>query len=93
MMFCRNVFDDPRFAELLFRYKARNWPEVLRLVRILDKRKALHPALSTRLRELAYEALLGEAADLLYHLQVLLRARGRSLEDTVAVLRERHKAG
>jgi HemY protein len=40
--------------------QARNWPEVLRLVRILDKRKALHPALSSRLRELAYEALLGE---------------------------------
>ncbi len=38
--------------------QARNWPEVLRLVRILDKRKALHPALSSRLRELAYEALL-----------------------------------
>src|SRR5450830_1433869 len=40
--------------------QARNWPEVLRLVRVLDKRKALHPALSTRLRELAYEALLSE---------------------------------
>lgn len=40
--------------------QARNWPEVLRLVRILDKRRALHPALSSRLRELAYEALLGE---------------------------------
>ncbi|MGH8855588.1 MAG: heme biosynthesis protein HemY [Telluria sp.] len=40
--------------------QARNWPEVLRLVRILDKRKALHPALSTRLREMAYESLLGE---------------------------------
>jgi HemY protein len=40
--------------------QARNWPEVLRLVRILDKRKALHPALSNRLRELSYEALLGE---------------------------------
>jgi HemY protein len=38
--------------------QARNWPEVLRLVRILDKRKALHPALSSRLRELAYESLL-----------------------------------
>ncbi|HBI67905.1 MAG TPA: heme biosynthesis protein HemY, partial [Massilia sp.] len=35
--------------------QARNWPEVLRLVRILDKRKALHPALAARLRELAYE--------------------------------------
>jgi HemY protein len=40
--------------------QARNWPEVLRLVRILDKRRALHPALSARLRELAYESLLGE---------------------------------
>jgi phosphoribosyl-ATP pyrophosphohydrolase/phosphoribosyl-AMP cyclohydrolase len=39
------------------------------------------------------DALLGESADLLYHLQVLLRARGRSLEDAVAVLRERHKGG
>ncbi|WP_082493746.1 heme biosynthesis protein HemY [Massilia sp. Leaf139] len=40
--------------------QARNWPEVLRLVRILDKRKALHPALASRLREMAYEALLSE---------------------------------
>jgi HemY protein len=40
--------------------QARNWPEVLRLVRTLDKRNALHPALSARLRELAYQALLGE---------------------------------
>ncbi len=35
-------------------------------------------------------ALLGESADLLYHLTVLLRARGLSLADVVAVLRERH---
>jgi HemY protein len=40
--------------------QARNWPEVLRLVRTLDKRNALHPALSGRLRELAYDALLAE---------------------------------
>jgi HemY protein len=40
--------------------QARNWPEVLRLVRILDKRNAVHPALSRRLRELAWEALLSE---------------------------------
>jgi HemY protein len=40
--------------------RAKNWPEVLRLVRMLDKRKALHPALSARLRELAYEDLLGD---------------------------------
>lgn len=37
-------------------------------------------------------ALLGESADLLYHLTVLLRARGLSLADAVDVLRERHGA-
>lgn len=36
-------------------------------------------------------ALLGEAADLVYHLTVLLRARGLSLEDATAVLRDRHR--
>lgn len=36
-------------------------------------------------------ALSGEAADLLFHLQVLLRARGLSLDDAVAVLRQRHE--
>jgi HemY protein len=41
--------------------QAKNWPEVLRLVRSLDKRNALHPALSNRLRELAYDALLSDA--------------------------------
>lgn len=35
-------------------------------------------------------ALLGESADLLYHLTVLLRARGLSLADAVDVLRARH---
>ena len=42
---------------------ARNWPEVLRLVRLLDKHDALHPALSRRLRDMAYEALLPKAAE------------------------------
>jgi phosphoribosyl-ATP pyrophosphohydrolase/phosphoribosyl-AMP cyclohydrolase len=37
------------------------------------------------------QALLGEAADLLYHLIVLLRARGLSLADAVAVLQQRHR--
>jgi len=36
-------------------------------------------------------ALLGESADLLYHLIVLLRARGLSLSDAVAVLESRHR--
>jgi HemY protein len=38
--------------------RAQNWPEVLRLTRLLDKNNALHPALSKRLRELAYEDVL-----------------------------------
>ncbi len=42
---------------------ARNWPEVLRLVRLLDKHKSLHPALSRRLRDMAYEALLPKAGE------------------------------
>lgn len=42
--------------------QAKNWDEVLKLVRILDKNKALHPTLSLRLRELAYESLLKENA-------------------------------
>ena len=35
--------------------------------------------------------LPGEAADLLYHLLVLLRAAGSSLEDMLTVLRQRHQ--
>ena len=37
------------------------------------------------------EALLGEAADLMFHLTVLLRARGLSLGDAVRVLEQRHR--
>ncbi|AIF48454.1 bifunctional phosphoribosyl-AMP cyclohydrolase/phosphoribosyl-ATP diphosphatase HisIE [Dyella japonica] len=36
------------------------------------------------------EALLGEAADLVYHLAVALRARGLGLSDVSAVLAQRH---
>lgn len=36
------------------------------------------------------EALLGEAADLIFHLLVLLRARGLGLADVVGVLEARH---
>lgn len=36
------------------------------------------------------DALLGEAADLVYHLTVLLRARGKSLADVAEVLAQRH---
>jgi HemY protein len=38
--------------------RMKNWPEVLRLVQALDKNNAIHPALSSRLRELAYDDLL-----------------------------------
>ena len=37
-------------------------------------------------------ALLGEAADLVFHLTVLLRSRGLGLADVEAVLRDRHAA-
>lgn len=36
------------------------------------------------------DELLGESADLLFHLTVLLRARGFSLDDAVSVLEARH---
>ncbi|HHW4680454.1 MAG TPA: bifunctional phosphoribosyl-AMP cyclohydrolase/phosphoribosyl-ATP diphosphatase HisIE [Xylella taiwanensis] len=39
----------------------------------------------------ADDALLDESADLLYHLIVLLRARGLSLADVVTVLEARHR--
>lgn len=37
------------------------------------------------------EELAGEAADLLFHLIVLLRVRGMSLADAIAVLEKRHR--
>ncbi len=37
------------------------------------------------------EALLGEAADLVFHLTVLLRARGLGLADVASVLSRRHR--
>jgi len=36
----------------------KNWSEVLRLVKTLEKREALHPAVAVRLRQLAAENLL-----------------------------------
>jgi phosphoribosyl-ATP pyrophosphohydrolase/phosphoribosyl-AMP cyclohydrolase len=37
------------------------------------------------------ELFLNECADLLYHYLVLLRAKGHSLADVIAVLESRHK--
>ena len=42
--------------------QAKQWVEVLRLVKALDKHRSLHPALSMRLRELAYKDLLSDQA-------------------------------
>jgi len=39
------------------------------------------------------DELLGEAADLLFHLTVALRARGLSRADAVNVLADRHRDG
>jgi len=36
-------------------------------------------------------ALLGEAADLIFHLVVLLRARGLSINDALQVLEQRQR--
>ena len=37
------------------------------------------------------EALLGECADLTFHMLVLLRARGLRMDDVVEILRQRHR--
>ena len=50
-----------RFA-LKANQQAKKWREVLRLVKALDKHRSLHPALSMRLRELAYSDLLSDHA-------------------------------
>jgi HemY protein len=42
--------------------QSKNWPEVVRLVRSLQKHNALHPVLSGRLLELAYQNLLSDPA-------------------------------
>lgn len=51
-------------------------------------------AVETALAAVAQDeaALLGECADLVFHLLVLLRARGADLQSVTAVLRERHQA-
>ena len=37
------------------------------------------------------DGIAEEAADLLYHLSVLLQAKGMTWDDVAAVLRDRHK--
>jgi HemY protein len=48
----------------------KNWSEVLRLARSLEKRNALHPVLALRLKQMAVEAMLEERrhdAEALFH--------------------------
>jgi phosphoribosyl-ATP pyrophosphohydrolase/phosphoribosyl-AMP cyclohydrolase len=42
-------------------------------------------------KDAADELFLNEAADLVYHLLVLLSAKGYRIEDVIKVLKERHK--
>ncbi|MBC7490726.1 MAG: heme biosynthesis protein HemY [Glaciimonas sp.] len=42
--------------------QAKNWPEVLRLAKTLDKHNALNAALSSHLCEMAYDALLSDTS-------------------------------
>ena len=51
-----------RLALKAHRY-AGDWPEVLRLVRILAKRDALHPIAARQIKTQAYEALLSRRTD------------------------------
>jgi len=51
-----------RLALKAHRY-ARDWPEVLRLVRILAKRDALHPIAARQIKTQAYESLLSARTD------------------------------
>lgn len=51
--------------------------------------EGVETALAATVQDL--EELKNESADLLYHLIVLMQASGLSLQDSIAVLRERHK--
>lgn len=64
---------------------ARNWPEVLRLVNLLDKHAALHPTLSRRLRDMAYEAMLPKASEDLESLKKLWATIPANDRQSVAV--------
>ncbi|GAB3333841.1 bifunctional phosphoribosyl-AMP cyclohydrolase/phosphoribosyl-ATP diphosphatase HisIE [Marilutibacter aestuarii] len=74
-------------------------PEASYTTRLFDAgtrsiaQKVGEEAVETALAAVAQDeaALCNESADLLYHLLVLLRARGLSLDDVVDVLKQRHQ--
>jgi phosphoribosyl-ATP pyrophosphohydrolase len=83
--------------ERVIEERLRERPEGSYTARIAERgvgyaaRKLGEEAVETVVEALAgsRERLVEEAADLVYHLIVLLRLRGASLEDVVAVLEER----
>ena len=89
--------DALRKLEAVIRDRARARPAGSYTTRLLEAgvhaiaQKVGEEGVETALAAVAQDddALLGEAADLLYHLVVLLRARGLSLSDARAVLERR----
>jgi phosphoribosyl-ATP pyrophosphohydrolase/phosphoribosyl-AMP cyclohydrolase len=83
--------------DVLIADRARERPQGSYTTKLLDAgirriaQKVGEEGVETALAAVAQDdaALLGEAADLLYHLLVLLRARGLSLRDALAMLESR----
>lgn len=93
----------PHILEELYqtiRERQRSGDKTSRTARLFAKgpkkiaQKVGEEAVETALASVAEddESLLGEAADLIFHLTVLLRSRGLSVHDAVKVLRNRHVA-
>lgn len=70
-------------------YTTRLFEEGLRRIAQKVGEEGVETALAAVAQDEA--ALVGEAADLLFHLTVLLRARGLSLADAIAELQRRHR--
>lgn len=100
---CFETADDDRFLyqleEVIAQKLADNNPEESYTARLVQKGIAkVAQKVGEEGVEVVIEAmrdepekLLGESADLLYHLIVLLKAKGFSLADVEAVLKSRHK--
>ena len=86
--------------DVLIRERERNRPEKSYTTKLFEAgtkriaQKVGEEGVETALAAVIEDdaSLLGEAADLIYHLTVLLRSRGLSLRDAVGVLEERHRA-
>lgn len=95
----RNRGDFLAYLEDYLRMRRNDPPEESYTARLISKGiNKIAQKVGEEAVELVIEAkdddrtlFLGEAADLVYHLLVLLMAKGYRLEDVVGVLRERHK--